>query len=53
MTDAIGGYFELELRKGEHYQRMLCDSILLETALSIFFVLVSIQKFIFPIILEM
>lgn len=19
MTDAIGGYFELELRKGEHY----------------------------------
>lgn len=49
--DAIGGYFELELRKGEHYHK---DALRLNTARNCFeYILLArkYKKYIFHIIL--
>lgn len=42
MTDAIGGYFELELRKGEHYHK---DALRLNTARNCFEYILRARKY--------
>ena len=42
MTDAIGGYFELELRKGEHYHK---DALRLNTARNCFEYVLRVRKY--------
>ena len=42
MTEAIGGYFELELQQGEHYHK---DAILLNTARNCFEYILLARKY--------
>ena len=42
MTDAIGGYFELELRKGEHYHK---NALRLNTARNCFEYVLCVRKY--------
>ena len=42
MTDAIGGYFELELRKGEHYHK---NALRLNTARNCFEYVLRVRKY--------
>ena len=42
MTDAIGGYFELELRKGEHYHK---NALRLNTARNCFEYILRARKY--------
>lgn len=42
MTNAIGGYFELELRKGEHYHK---NALRLNTARNCFEYILSVRKY--------